>query len=451
MSTPTFTDFDPHKIPWQFNATKAAHKFDYTKGVYEQFYSGSIGSAKTIQHIHLIVKHCLENKGARYLMTRRVLKDLKRTSWAVLLRHMADIPQYIESYNKSDMKITFINGSEILGDSYEKGDLEKFRSLELTGADFEEGNECNQETYEAIKMRVGRVPGVKQNIITIRCNPDEPSHWLYKYFIQDIEHQCKQVFYSLTEQNPFLPKWYIENLRRDLTPLMAKRMLMGQWISIKSAAIYYAYDDKTQFIKKPYQVNPYFPIDLMHDFNIGQGKPMSMALGQYINGSFHIFNEFIMDGFNTGQLMDEVIDSGIFEKRNKFRVFGDCNGWNKDTRGTQTDYDIIQSKIEKYKRKNGTHPKVAMEVPKSNPLVRARQNIVNVSCCNDLNEKHFFVYKDAPTVDEGLRLTKLKKGSTYQEDDSDRFQHVITAVGYYIYRIKNYIDNEVETDGIIFE
>jgi len=106
MSTPTFQEFDPSIIPWQLEATKAYENFDYKKGIYEQFFSGSIGSAKSIEHIHLIARHLLENNGARYLLIRRALKDLKRTSWQLLLNHLADIPQAVKSYNKSEHKLT---------------------------------------------------------------------------------------------------------------------------------------------------------------------------------------------------------------------------------------------------------------------------------------------------------------------------------------------------------
>lgn len=451
-STPTFTDFNPTLIKWQYDSISYAHKFDYTQGILELFASGSIGSAKTLKDIHQIVKHCLENDGAKYLMIRRALKDLKRTSWDVLLKHIADIPHLVSSYNKSNMEIVFINGSSIIGDSYDKGDLEKFRSLELSGADFEEGNECTKEVYEAIKMRVGRIPSVKQNIITIRTNPDEPSHWLYKYFIQDDKHPNKKVFYSLTEQNPFLPKWYIQNLKEDLDPVMAKRMLEGQWLSIRGESLYYAYDTNKQFLKDTeYKIDPRYPIDFTHDQNIGAGKPLSMCIGQYINKTFHIFDEFILDGFSTPRLMDEIADSGMFENMNKFRIFGDCNGNNKDTRGNKTDYEITKKFMQTYVRKNGTYLDVEMQVPRSNPPIRARHNMVNSSCLNDLGECRLYIYKGAETVDEGIRLTKLKKGSTYQEDDSDRFQHVTTALGYYIYRVKKYIDNGTTSRGIVLE
>lgn len=444
MSTPLFQDFDPSHIEWQLKATKAYENFDYSKGIYEQFFSGSIGSAKSIEHIHLIARHLLENNGARYLLVRRALKDLKRTSWQLLLNHLADIPQAIKAYNKSEHKLTLWNGSEAIGDSYDKGDLEKFRSLELTGADFEEINECSKEVYEAIKMRVGRVTSINRNMITSRCNPDEPSHWLYKYFIQDTSHPNKEVFYSLTEQNPFLPKWYIENLRADLDPQMVKRMLMGMWISIVGEGPYYAYDPNKQFLKDTeYKFNHKYPIDIMHDFNIGEGKPMSAALGQYINGVFHIAKDFIIDGFDTNDIIDEIITYLEKIPNKRIRVFGDCNGSSKDTRSKKTDYDIINKALVK------AGYSVDMQVPRSNPPIRSRQNKVNAQCKNDLGQVRLFIYKDAETVDEGLRLTKLKKGSTYQEDDSDRFQHVVTALGYWIFRVKDTLERRTDARIII--
>lgn len=439
--TPLFQEFNPYRIKWQGEATEAYENFDYSQGIYEQFYSGSVGSAKSIQHIHLIVRHLLENPGARILMLRRVLKDLKRTSWGLLLNHLADIPHVIKSHNKSEMKIVFTNGSEVLGDSYDKGDLEKFRSLELSGADFEEANECDKETYDAVKMRVGRIPSVKENLILLRTNPDEPSHWLYKYFIQNTENNKRQVFYSLTEQNPFLPEWYIENLKEDFDPLMIRRMLKGEWLSIRGKSPYYAYDTDRQYIKQKYVIDENFPLDFMHDFNIGEGKPMSSAYGQVKGDTFHIGKNFIVEGFNTKEILNEMLDhlekTGEISKVRVIRIFGDRNGKNKDTRGNRSDYDIIKKELQNYVKPDGTKIMVVMEVPNENPPIRARQNIVNAHCMNAKGNVRLYVYKEAETVDEGLRLTKVKKGSSYQEDDSDPFQHVVTALGYYIYRYIN--------------
>lgn len=440
MSTPLLQEFDPSIIPWQHDAVSYFHNFDYSKGVLEVLFSGSIGSAKSICAAHIAVVHCLKNKGARVLVVRRALKDLKRTMWSTILNHIGDIPHMVFEYNKSEMRIRFKNGSEIIGDSYDKGDHEKFRSLELTGAVFEEASESDKEVYDAIKMRVGRVPSVKENFILTLTNPGEPDHYLYKEIIMK-EGGNKKVFYSLTEQNPFLPKWYIENLKEDLDPMMAKRMLQGQWISILGEGPYYAYDTARQFLKdKSYKIDPRYPLDMMHDFNIALNKPMSAAIGQVINGVFHIAKDFVVEGFDTEEIVDEILDTGVLEAVNSVRVFGDGAGKARDTRSKRSDYDIILKKLQNYRKKNGQALKVSMQVPKANPPIRDRQNIVNSHCINEHGQIRLFVYKDAPTVDEGLRLTKVKKGSNYQEDDSDPFQHVVTAVGYYIHYYKNHTE-----------
>jgi PBSX family phage terminase large subunit len=400
-------------------------------------FSGSIGSAKSICAAHIIARHLIENDGARCLILRRALKDLKRTLWPTLLAHLSDIPHVISSYNKSEMKITLVNGSECIGDSYDKGDLEKFRSLELSMAAFEEASESNKDVYDAVKMRIGRLPHCQENLMLTLTNPDEPSHYLYKELIERDGEGNRKVFYSLTEDNRFLPTWYIDNLKQDLTPQMAKRMLQGQWLSIQGDTPYYAYDTNKQYLKdREYKINANYAVDIGHDFNIGESKPMSCMVAQCINGTFYVARDFVVEGFNTAQIVDEVIDSKIIpDNIRHIRVFGDRNGLNKDSRGNATDYEIIIKKLTQ------AYPMARVEkcVPRANPAIRSRQNIVNAHCLNDNGDIRLYLYRDAKVLDEGLRLTKVKKGSSYQEDDSDYFQHVVTALGYYIYYYKKVV------------
>lgn len=441
MSTPTLQDFNPRLVPWQYEAINYFNEFDYTKGNLEILFSGSIGSAKSICAAHLIALHAIRNEGSRILVLRRVLKDLKRTLWQVILSHLSDVPHIIKEYNKTEMRIKLINDSEIIGDSYDKGDLEKFRSLELSAAVFEEASESEKQVYDAVKMRVGRLPKIAENFILTLTNPDDPSHYLYKTMIENDGNGNKKVFYSLTEQNPFLPRWYIENLKADLDPLMAQRMLQGRWISIQGQTPYYAYDSTKQFLKNTkYEINSKYPLDFFHDFNIGEGKPMSSGYGQVINGVFHVGKSFVVEGFNTEEIIDEMIEDGCLEYVTEVRIFGDRNGKNNDTRSKRTDYDIIQRKLQNFKKKNGMGIKVTMQVPNENPPIRARQNIVNAHCLNDQGQTRLYLYKDAAKVDEGLRLTKLKKGSSYQEDDNNDYQHVVSALGYYIHFYKNFTE-----------
>ena len=85
-------------------------------------------------------------------------------------------------------------------------------------------------------MRVGRLPHIKTNLSLSATNPDSPSHWVYKYFITS-DNPMRHVYYSITEDNPFLPDWYIEQLKSTLDPKMAARMLRGEWIAFAADVV----------------------------------------------------------------------------------------------------------------------------------------------------------------------------------------------------------------------
>lgn len=435
MSTPTLTDFNPKLIQWQYEALKYIKRYNYDLGVLEILFSGSIGSAKSIEAAHIICMHAIENPGSRVLVVRRALKDLKRTLWQTILKHLADVPYLVKSYHKSNMTITLWNNSEILGDSYDDMNLEKFRSLELSMGVFEEATESNKEVYDAILMRIGRLPNVKVNILLTLTNPDSPDHYLYENIIA-VDHPNKKVFYSLTEQNPFLPRWYIENLQRSLDAKMAERMLKGRWVELNQERVYYAYSTEKNYIKENYVFNPHHAVCLMHDFNRAAGKPMSAAVGQVIKGVFHIAKTFLVDGGRTQDVMDEIADAGFLNLNTTIRVYGDASGKHKDTRNNRSDWDIIKQYITDYEREDGESLILDFQVPLSNPAIKTRHNDANAAFENALKEVNCFIYLAAKDADKGFRLTKLKKGAELVEDDSLREQHVTTAITYWIHRVK---------------
>jgi hypothetical protein len=444
-STPSITQFDPNLIPFQIRVLKdVRHNFDY-KNVQQILFSGSVGSSKSLLLAHLLVTHCLLFRKARALMGRQTLPDLKDTLIQKVIEHIGDDLREGKDYeyNKSSHKFTFSNGSELISRSWHDKDFKKFRSLELSAAGIEEASE-NPEAYKGfyfeLLQRIGRLSHVPEKWVALATNPDSPSHWIYKHFMVE-KKSNRHVYYSKTADNPFLPESYIENLKENLDPKQALRMLEGQWVEIDEEVIYYNYKTSRNFEDQTYVINPAFPIDISHDFNIGEGKPMSAMASQYIDGKFHCFKTFIIEGARTNDIMDEMANSGIFGQAKKFRVFGDASGKSRDTRSIKSDYDLIRQFLA------NVDPKIEFEilVPLANPPVRERHNLVNAMCCNALQEIKLIVYKDAAPLDEGLRLTKLKKGGNYIEDDSFRHQHVTTALGYMIHYLLKRIQPKRES------
>jgi len=444
-STPTFQKYNPRLVPWQYRfVDHVFEKADYSLGVHQFLLSGTIASGKSLPVAHVAIRHCLQWPNACFLIGRQKLPDLKKTLYKKIKQHGADIIQYYD-FRDTEAYIKFKNGSEILGYSWFDADYESFGSLELSGLAIEEASENtgkHVEAYKRLLTRVGRLPHVGQQLAIVLTNPDEPGHWIYEHFglagdegledppVTRPTDQLKHVYYSSVDDNPFIPKTYKENLAKDMDPITADRLLRGLWVPRTGSRPYYGYEKARNFSNTEYKINPNWPVRLSWDFNIAEGKPLSSVAFQYdvANDHFHFFDEVVVEGFRTEDSCDEWNDRGYFSKGYAIRVHGDATGASKSTRSNFSDYDIIMSYIRK--RTNN----VERRVTKANPEIRKRQNLVNRYCLNDLDQSRLTVYAACKTVDKGLRLTKLKKGSNYQEDDSDPFQHIVTAVGYGIHQ-----------------
>lgn len=454
LETPlSYSNFDPRHIKWQYEVLwDQANRWEYNRGVVRCLFSGSIGSSKTTEACFMAINHCTKFKRAKCLLGRRSLPDLRDT----IYMEIVEMLENDDNLQEGDDYVTYDNvcrivfpktKSEIFSRTWGDKRYKKFRSLKLSMAIIEEATENDEQDKQAIReimQRLNRISHIKENTLLLLTNPDSPSHWIHKDYIERADEPNTWVYYSLTEQNPFLDPNYITFLRENLTPKEADRQLRGMWVEIDSDRIYYNYQSNINYRKDvEYKIDTRYPVDFTCDFNIGEGKPMSWALGQHIKKEFHIFEEYHAETMRTGKLLEEMEADGIFELPVKWRIFGDSAGKHNDTRSNWSDYEIIEQFIANYKRKDGTVLEYELCVPRSNPPLRRRHNTANAMFGNDLGEVRFYVYKGCDFVDEGFRLTRPKKSAQNVEDDgpSCPWQHVTTAITYYIDYINHkYID-----------
>jgi len=453
-STPTFSAFDPSVIPYQDQVVDdVLCQYDYGLGVHELLLSGAVGSAKSVLMAHLGIRHCLEFPRARLLLGRKALPDLKKTIFTKVLEHLEGSLKEGRDYtvSRASPYIRFRNGSEVIVTTWADKRYKKVRSLDISAAIIEELTENNDEDKEAyfeILMRIGRLPHVPQGWLCAATNPDGPSHWVYDHFELGKDESLatkgsalglgpnqdraptKHVYYSVTDDNPFLPDSYKERLRTGLDPKRYMRMGKGRWIELKSDGIYYAYDKARNYRDVDYVINASYPVILAWDFNIGDGKPLSAAVMQFIRDELHIFGEVVVDGIRTEESCEEMAARGFLDHPTSYVVCGDASGKHRDTRSKRSDYEIIKSFLANYRTPDGRALRFETNVPLANPPVRTRHNVMNAYCANAAGVHRLFGYRGAPTVDKALRLTALKPGGQYIEDDSKPYQHIGTAVGY---------------------
>lgn len=422
-------EYDPSLIPYQLQCIRDIKtSFDYSSGPMEILCSGAIGSGKTTLLAHLIAVHMIQNDNALVGLGRLSLKYLKDTLFNEVITQLGDIPHKV-NYSTGTIELTK-NKSKAMCFSWSDKQYKKVRSYQFSMFAIEELTETNtEEMYNEIYSRLGRRSDIDECFLISATNPDEPDHWVYERFIGKPSDR-KIVYYSKTEDNQLLPEAYLKNLRATMDPMMARRMLEGEWLSISKEVLYHQMSDQNVMQKK-LTPNPNLPIWISWDFNIGVGKPMSVCLGQFINGHAFMFDEVILDGMRTVDTLEELNERGYFDGTYSINVCADATGSHRDTRGVKDDIIIIRDYIANVPAR----VPFRMMVPKSNPPIRTRHNLVNSYLCNAEDERRLHISPTCKTIVKGLRLTKLKKSGSYQEDDSMREQHVTTALGYMLYQM----------------
>lgn len=181
--------------------------------------------------------NCLQYPGTRWVIARSRLSVLKITT----VKTFQDIVrewniEHLVDYHLFNNYITFKNGSEVLLlDLFlypQDPDFNKLGSLELTGGVIDEAAEISEKAYTILTTRF-RYKLNEYNLIPKLLIVSNPTRgWLYNNFYKankegDIPSYRKFVI-SLPNDNPHLPKEYIENLKR-LPSLDRKRLYEGQW------------------------------------------------------------------------------------------------------------------------------------------------------------------------------------------------------------------------------
>ena len=468
-STPDFFTFNPKLIPYQYNVIyDIKARYSYDKGPQYILLSGSVGSAKSTLMSWLIIKHCTEFDGARCMIGRKALPDLKDTLFQKILEMLTTAFEEGKDYvvNLTATSIRFSNGSEIISRSWHDKKYTKFRSLELSMIAIEELTENNNKEaafFTECIARLGRLPHVPENIFIAATNPDDPSHWAYEFFIKDAKRVDqiyatkggdKHTYYSRTESNPFLPSWYIDSLKEKYDAKMIRRLLYGEWLYINTDVIYYNYAPEKHLVDE-LKINKRLPITLSFDFNISKGKLMSSCCYQFnkkadnVNTKrFNFIDEVAIDGARTLDALEEWAGKGYFDLPHnpEIIIHGDATGKAGNSKSKLNDYEIIEDFLANYRRRDGDSLDYSIEVPTSNPPLRERHNVANGQLENSDGVVAIAVSRKCEYVDKGFRNTRLKENAGYLEDQTTEGQDMSTAATYGIWYDIEYELNQTKAE-----
>ena len=171
-------------------------------------------------------------------------------------------------------------------------------------------------------------------------------------------------------------------------------------------------------------IEPHEEIWWMHDQNY---TPLSSAIGVKRADSLYLLDEIVLMSAVSKQSAIEFVEKYADHKNKRVVLFGDPAGRAGEKHGHASDYTDIKD-VQK------THGwTVRDKVPRKHPAIKDRQNALRAKVCNAAEERTLFINpKTAPWCHEGMATVQLQKGSTFQEDQTNKYQHITTAIGYCI-------------------
>ena len=190
---------------------------------------GGGGSGKSIFAGRKILERASTEPGHRILVCRKVARTLRESCFQQLQGQLrTHYPQAGAALNRTEMRISFPNGSEILFAGLD--DVEKLKSIyAITSIWVEEASELLESDFNQLDIRLrGTSPWYKQMILTF--NPISITHWLKARFF-DRRDERALVHESTYRDNRFLDEEAVRTLEcfANSDPYYYQVYCLGQW------------------------------------------------------------------------------------------------------------------------------------------------------------------------------------------------------------------------------
>ena len=229
--------------------------------------------------------------------------------------------------------------------------------------------------------------------------------FLHEFFVIN-DSEKKTLIRAKTDDNPFLPDDYIQNLRDDYSAQQIEAYLNGEFVNLTSGSVYPDYDVNDNNTDRNVKATDKLHIGM--DFNITK---MCAVVHVMDGNDLFAVDEFI-DYFDTNEICTAIKAK---YPNHKVNIYPDSSGKSRNTAG-KSDIEIIKSF------------KFNVLSLSKNPLVRDRINVMNKA----LRSGYSVNRSMCPVYSNSLMKIAYKNG---EPDKSSGLDHVTDAGGYAVYYI----------------
>lgn len=419
--------YEINLLPAQRELFEIPH--DYAKDIC--VYQGGYGSGKTFAGSLLGLTLAFKYPKSIGLVGAQTYRMLRDTTLKSYFEHLEKLG-VAYTYLKSEDKMTFENGSEILFRHLE--DESVLKSMNLHWAEIEEMSDIPYATFNELLARTRKPAeegwvGFRHRIFG-HTNPQAARGWIYEEFVKQKKKGFRRIIAPST-QNPHLPKGYLETLKESYNEDYYRMMVLGEDDDNISGLVTRGYNSDIQTTNL-ININPKYPIHLTCDFNV---DPMCWYLAQHYDGNVYYLYEIVRNNASTDGVAQNVCEILKGYENHPIIINGDASGDNNTTKGN--DYIFIRNAF----RRN-SFTKVDLRVMHKNPPIEWR-----LSCWNNMikgpdGKHHIFIHPQCKyllynienlEVKAGTSKPKLPSVNAIQKDNNKKYLgHPIDAASYLV-------------------
>ena len=393
----------------------------------QQYYANGIlnhNSGKTWLLCHSVFLRAMKYPNTRHAIIRQTQTAARRSLWMGTVQDVvaSRYSKVALKINKTEMTVTFPNGSivEILG--VDEGAKEKMLGNEYTTIYF---NECSEMMFSTISFMYSRLAqkSAAKNKFFYDQNPPHVSHWSHPMFVQGLNYYTKEPHknpadYVYLVMNPAdnvqnISDNYIQQLMENMNDQQKQRFIFGQFTTDP--------DEKTVFTNwsiKSFETDPNAVFQFGCDF--GFSVDPTVLIRCYLKErTLYIDHELYLKQCETVDLPKMFLS---IPESQRYVIVADS----------------ARPETISHMRRHG-FPKMMPSLKGKNSVMegieflKGYNIIVHPRCENIINELSFYSY--ATDKDSGKVLPEIAKG---QED------HGIDCLRYAVEAIKNISSREIK-------
>ena len=376
-------------------------------------------SGKTERFKRFLVKQAAKTPGL-YYAAAPTHAQAKKIFWKDL-KDFALTSTHERRPSESELIIFMPNGSEIHVIGLDRP--ERFEGVPWTGGGIDEFGNVKPDAWEnniypALNTVDPRYPDYRAWSWLLGV-PEGLNHYYDLCQLADREEDGKfKVFHWKSAE--ILPPDVIEAARRA----MSEKQFRQEFEASFETASGRIYEDYSKDNHTDRTIQPHEQLLWMHDQNF---TPLSSAIGVREKNNLYLLDEIVLESAISKQSALEFVERYKEHQNKSVILYGDPAGRAGEKHGHASDYTDMEDVL----KSHGWN--VQRRVDRAHPAIKDRQNAVRAKIKTASGHVSLFVNPEtARWCDKGLFTVQLQKGSSFQEDQKNQYQHITTAIGYCI-------------------